>query len=193
MHGYVHTLGTRCCINSYVTICNKPSDDLCTTKTAFSKCDSLFPSLLCTLDIMHSQSFFSLVPRPHPLREGSGDIGAISWSCTPSRDSIELNVLSHMNAELAQPRNRSNVTRQRVGSRDDTSHFSDQRPSAPVDNRSYILVSHERLPVHVDLLLRRQASALISGQTSHGRRSRRLKGCGLPAVRTSHMAASIER
>ena len=65
----------------------------------------------------------SLVPRPHPLREGSGDIGAISWSCTPSRDSIELYVLSHMNAELAQPRNRSNVTRpfssQRVGSGDE--------------------------------------------------------------------------
>ena len=31
------------------------------------------------------------------------------------------------------------------------SHFSDQRPSAPVDNRSYVLASHERLPVHVDL------------------------------------------
>ena len=26
-----------------------------------------------------------------------------------------------------------------------------QRPSAPVDNRSYVLASHERLPVHVDL------------------------------------------
>ena len=70
---------------------------------------------------------YSLVPRPHPLRgEGSRDIGAISWSCTPSRDSIELNLLSHMNAELAQPRNRSNVTRsfssQRVqGSGDETS------------------------------------------------------------------------
>ena len=39
---------------------------------------------------------------------------------------IELNVLSHMNADLAQPRNRSNVARpfssctQRVGSRDET-------------------------------------------------------------------------
>ena len=31
------------------------------------------------------------------------------------------------------------------------SHFSDQRLSAPVDNRSYVLASHERLPVHVDL------------------------------------------
>ena len=30
-------------------------------------------------------------------------------------------------------------------------HFSDQRSSAPVDNRSYVLASHERLPVHVDL------------------------------------------
>ena len=73
----------------------------------------------------HCNTKSSLVPRPHPLRgEGSGDIGAISWSCTPSRDSIELNVLSHMNAELAQPRNRSNVTRpfssKRVGSGDET-------------------------------------------------------------------------
>ena len=37
---------------------------------------------------------------------------------------LELNVLSHMNAELAQPRNRSNVNRpfssQRVGSGDET-------------------------------------------------------------------------
>ena len=67
----------------------------------------------------------SLVPRPHPLRgEGSGDIEELSWSCTPSRDSIELNVLNHMNDELAQPRNRSNVTRpfssQSVGSGDET-------------------------------------------------------------------------
>ena len=31
------------------------------------------------------------------------------------------------------------------------SHFSDQCPSAPVDNRSDILASHERLPVHMDL------------------------------------------
>ena len=71
----------------------------------------------------------SLVPRPHPLRgEGSGDIGTISWSCTPSRDSIELNVLSHMNAELAQPRNRSNVTRpfprERVGFGDETTYIA---------------------------------------------------------------------
>ena len=68
-----------------------------------------------------------LVSSPDPTLsrgKGSGDIGTISWSCTPSRDSIELNVLSHMNAELAQPRNRSNVTRpfssQRVGSGDET-------------------------------------------------------------------------
>ena len=47
---------------------------------------------------------YTLVPRPHPLR-----------SCTPSRDSVELNVLSHMNAELAQPRYRSNVTRRDWG------------------------------------------------------------------------------
>ena len=78
--------------------------------------------------VVNSLCTCSLVPRPHPLAlrgEGSGDIGAISWSCTPSRDSIKLNVLSHMNAELAQPRNRSNVTRpfssQRVGSGDETS------------------------------------------------------------------------
>ena len=59
-----------------------------------------------------SNSPCSLVLRPHPLRgEGSGDIEEFSWSCTLSRDSIELNVLSHMNAELAQPRSRSNVTR----------------------------------------------------------------------------------
>ena len=31
------------------------------------------------------------------------------------------------------------------------SHYSDQRPSGPVDNQSYVLASHERLPVHVDL------------------------------------------
>ena len=31
------------------------------------------------------------------------------------------------------------------------SHFSDQRPSAPVDNRSYVLASHQRLPVHMNL------------------------------------------
>ena len=68
----------------------------------------------------------TLVSSPDPTLsrgKGSGDIGTISWSCTPSRDSIELNVLSHMNAELVQPRNRSNVTRpfssQRVGSGDE--------------------------------------------------------------------------
>ena len=73
------------------------------------------------------QIMSSLVSSPDPTLsrgKGSGNIGTISWSCTPSRDSIELNVLSHMNAELAQPRNRSNVTRpfssQRVGSGDET-------------------------------------------------------------------------
>ena len=81
--------------------------------------------------VSHIKATYYLVPRPHPLRgEGSGDIGAISWSCTPSRDSIELNVLSHMNAELAQPRNRSNVTRpfssQRVGSGDETTYYHAQ-------------------------------------------------------------------
>ena len=29
--------------------------------------------------------------------------------------------------------------------------FSDQCPSVQVDNRSYVLASHERLPVHMDL------------------------------------------
>ena len=31
------------------------------------------------------------------------------------------------------------------------SHFLDQGPSALVDNRSYVLASHEHLPVHMDL------------------------------------------
>ena len=31
------------------------------------------------------------------------------------------------------------------------SHFSDQHLSALVDNGSYVLDSHERLPVHMDL------------------------------------------
>ena len=54
-----------------------------------------------------------------------GDIG--------SSDSIELNVLSHMNAELAQPRNLYNVTRpfssQRVGSGDETIYPSWAEPN----------------------------------------------------------------
>ena len=31
------------------------------------------------------------------------------------------------------------------------SYFSEQRPSVPVDNPNYVLASHERLPVHMDL------------------------------------------
>ena len=42
------------------------------------------------------------------------------------------------------------------------SHFSDQSPSAPVDNRSYVLASHERLPIRVDLPTAEKTSALLA-------------------------------
>ena len=79
------------------------------------------------------QSFFQkalprIVSSPDPtLCEEKGLVTLerfLGLAHAPSRDSIELNVLSHMNAKLAQPRNRSNVTRpfssQRVGSGDET-------------------------------------------------------------------------
>ena len=55
------------------------------------------------------------------------------------------------------------------------SHFSDQRPSAPVDNRSYVLASHERLPIHMDL------PTAATGVSSVGN-TNAVKGCNGGAI-----------